>query len=52
MKVAYTLTVLLLCVLLPQISLANPVDYLVNGDFSNTKCDAAYCIYNSTTYKG
>ena len=52
MKVAYTLPVLLMCVLFTQISLTIPVDYLINGDFSNTTCNAAYCIYNSTTYKG
>ena len=53
MKAAYTLPVLLMCVLFTQFNLTNQ-NYLVNGDFSNTRCDpkAPYCIYDANNYAG
>ncbi len=28
------------------------VDYLINGNFSNTRCAGTVCLYNKTTYAG
>jgi hypothetical protein len=28
------------------------VNYLINGNFSNTTCNGAVCLYNTTTYAG
>ena len=28
------------------------VNYLVNGNFSNTTCAGTICLYNTTTYTG
>ena len=39
-------------VLLRTNSTNSTVDYLVNGNFANTTCIDAWCLYNTKTYNG
>ena len=52
MKVAYTFTVLLICLLLAQTQISStnkPFNYLVNGDFTNITCEIhTVCHFNSS----
>ena len=52
MKVAYTFTVLLMCLLLAQTQISStnkPFNYLVNGDFTNITCEIhTVCHFNSS----